>query len=174
MKWYALRIATNKENKVKELVEKQIEIYNLEKYFDQVLIPKEVIYKVKNNKRVKTEKSYLPGYVLIKADLIGEMAHLIKKVKGVHGFLGDDNPTALRETEMARILGKMDDVESSVEVIDDLFLVGEKLKIIQGSFNTFIGEVNKIDMERKRITLTVKIFNRDTPVEVNLVDVERI
>jgi len=173
MKWYTLRVATGKERKLKEIIEKEIANHGLDKYFGQALIPKEKIYKIKNGKRVKFERAYLPGYVLIEANLIGELPHLIKNIKYVSGFLGGDKPTPLRESEVNRILGKMDELEESEDVMDNIFTVGEKVRIINGPFNSFIGEVKKVDEPKQRIILDVKVFNRSTPVEIKFNQVDR-
>ena len=176
MKWYTLRVATGKERKLQETIEKEVSNHGLDKYFGQALIPKEKIYKIKNGKRIKSEKAYLPGYILIEANLVGELPYIIKKINNVHGFLGEEQngkPVCLREKEVNRILGKMDDLEQAEDVMDNIYTVGELVRIIDGPFNTFVGSVSKVDESKQRITLNVKVFNRDTPVELKFTQIDR-
>jgi transcription termination/antitermination protein NusG len=174
MKWYTLRVATGKERKAKEIIEKETSNNKLDNYLGQVLIPKEKVFKIKNGKRIKSERAYLPGYLLVQLDLNGEIIPLIKKVNGVQGFLGGENPLPMRDSEINRILGKMDELSEEDTIIDDNFVIGECLKITEGPFSEFTGFVEKIESDKNRIVLNVKVFNRETPVELKYTQVQRI
>jgi transcriptional antiterminator NusG len=125
-KWYVIRAISGKEKKVKQYIESEIVRTGLQDYVSQVLIPMEKFYQIKDGKKVSKERAHLPGYVLIEADLIGEIPHIIQNTTGVIGFLGPkgEAPTPLRQTEVNRILGKVDELHDSEEVINIPFVVG--------------------------------------------------
>jgi transcriptional antiterminator NusG len=174
-KWYVVRSISGKEKKVKELIEVEISRAKLEKLVDQVLIPTEKVYQIRKGKKVSKERNYFPGYVLIEADLSGEVPHIIKSVNGVIGFLGtkEGSPVPLRAVEVNRILGKVDELEESSEAINIPFLVGEPVKVIDGPFNSFSGIIEDINEEKKKLKVMVKIFGRKTPLELNYMQVEK-
>lgn len=175
-KWYVVRAVSGKEKKVKELVENEIARYNLSDYVSQVLIPTEKTYQLRNGKKVSKERNYFPGYVLIEAALLGEVTHVIKNVNGVIGFLGAEKggaPVPLRLSEVNRILGKVDELAESEEELTVDFLVGEVVKIIDGPFNNFSGIIEEIIPEKKKLKVSVKIFGRKTPLELEFKQVEK-
>ena len=174
-KWYVVRSISGKEKKVKELIEVEISRAKLDKLVDQVLIPTEKVYQIRKGKKVSKERNYFPGYVLIEADLSGEVPHIIKSVNGVIGFLGtkEGSPVPLRAVEVNRILGKVDELEESSEAINIPFLVGEPVKVIDGPFNSFSGIIEDINEEKKKLKVMVKIFGRKTPLELNYMQVEK-
>lgn len=174
-KWYVVRSISGKEKKVKELIEVEISRAKLSKLVEQVLIPTEKIYQIRKGKKVSKERNYFPGYVLIEADLSGEVPHIIKSVNGVIGFLGtkEGSPVPLRAAEVNRILGKVDELEESSEEINIPFLVGEPVKVIDGPFNSFSGIIEEINEEKKKLKVMVKIFGRKTPLELNYMQVEK-
>ena len=173
-KWYVLRAVSGKENKVKEYLESEIKKTDLGKYISQVLIPTEKTYTVRNGKKVMKERAYLPGYVLIEADLTGEVIHELKNLNYVAGFLPNTNdPQPLRESEVKRILGTMDELEEANEEMDVKFYVGENVKVISGPFTSFSGEVEEVNDEKKKLKVMVKIFGRKQLLELGYMQVEK-
>ena len=175
-KWYVVRAVSGKEKKVKEYLELEIARMKLSDYVNQVLIPTEKVFKIQNGKKVNKEKAFLPGYVLIEAALVGEVAHVIKGIPNVIGFLGTvkgGDPVPMRIAEVNRILGKVDELTESESVVTSNYIVGESVKVINGPFNGFNGTIEEINEEKKKIKVTVKIFGRKTPVELSFGEVER-
>ncbi|HOM63666.1 MAG TPA: transcription termination/antitermination protein NusG [Dysgonamonadaceae bacterium] len=173
-KWYVLRAVSGKENKVKEYLESEIKKTDLGKYISQVLIPTEKTYTVRNGKKVMKERAYLPGYVLIEADLTGEVIHELKNLNYVAGFLPNTkDPQPLRESEVKRILGTMDELEEANEEMDVKFYVGENVKVISGPFTSFSGEVEEVNDEKKKLKVMVKIFGRKQLLELGYMQVEK-
>lgn len=175
MSWYVLRAVSGKEAKVKEYIDAEIKNGRLGGNVSQVLIPTEKVVQMRpNGKRVVKERNYLPGYVLVEARLVGEIAHELRFTPNVLGFLGGlDNPTPLRESEVNRILGKVDEMqEETVEVIIP-FTVGETVKVTEGAFSGFSGVIEKVDNEKKKVTVTVKVFGRPTGLDLDFMHVEK-
>jgi transcriptional antiterminator NusG len=175
-RWYVVRAISGKEKKVKELLELEIERNNLSQYVDQVLIPTEKVYQIKNGKKVSKEKSYLPGYVLIEAALVGEVEHVVKSMNNVIGFLGGEkggDPLPMRQSEVNRILGKVDELAESDAEMSIPFVVGENVKVTDGPFNNFNGVIEEVNEEKKKLKVMVKIFGRKTPLELSYLQVEK-
>ena len=172
-KWYVLRAIGGKEKKVKEYIESEIASLKLTDYVSQVLIPTEKVYQVRNGKKVSKERIYLPGYVLVEAALVGEMAHILRNIPNVIGFLGDDHPTPLRLSEVNRILGKVDELTATDEAINNPYIVGETVKVIDGPFNGFNGTIEEVNEEKRKLKVMVKIFGRKTPLELSFLQVEK-
>ena len=171
-KWYVLRAVSGKESKVKEYLEADIRNSDLGEYVSQVLIPTEKVYQVRNGKKIVKERSYLPGYVLVEAALVGEVAHHLRNTPNVIGFLGGmDNPTPLRAAEVNRILGIVD---GQPEMDDNIpYEVGETVKVTEGPFSGFSGLIEEVNSEKKKLKVMVKIFGRKTPLELGFMQVER-
>src|SRR4051812_39600080 len=174
-KWYVIRAISGKEKKVKQYIESEINRLKLNNYVSQVLIPTEKIYQIKDGKKVSKERNYLPGYVLIEAVLTGEIPHIIQNVTGVINFLGPkgEAPAPLRPSEVNRLLGKVDELADSEEVMNIPFVVGETVKVVDGPFNTFSGVIEEVNEEKKKLKVMVKIFGRKTPLELNYMQVEK-
>jgi len=174
-KWYVLRAISGKESKVKEYIDYEIAHTNLSDFVSQVLIPTEKTIQVRNGKKVVKEKSYLPGYVLVEVALVGEVAHHLRNIPNVLGFLGGlDNPTPLRQSEVNRILGTMDEMqEVSMEDTTVLFTVGESVKVNHGPFSGFSGIIEEVSKEKRKLKVMVKIFGRKTPIELDFMQVEK-
>jgi transcriptional antiterminator NusG len=173
-KWYVVRAITGQEKKVKALIESELEREGLRSHVPQILIPTERIYQVKNGKKTSKEKAYLPGYILIQAELIGEVGHIIDSINGVVGFLGGkSSPTPLRQSEVNRILGNVDDISEQGEVMAEPYIIGETVKVIDGPFSGFSGVIEEIMEDKKKLKVMVKIFGRRTPLELNFVQVEK-
>ncbi len=176
-KWYVLRVISGKERKVKEYLDKEISRGGW-KQVSQVLLPLEKIYKVVNGKKVMRERNSYPGYVMIEianGKLTDNLRDVIRNTTNVIHFLGKDNPIALRKAEVNKMLGKMDEMAESggISMIEP-FIVGETIKIIEGPFNDFNGVIEEVNDEKKKLKVTVKIFGRSTPVELNYMQVEKI
>ncbi len=175
-KWYVVRAISGKEKKVKEYLEMEIGRLGMTDYLSQVLIPTEKVYQIRNGKKVSKERSFFPGYVLIEAALVGEIPHIVKNIPNVIGFLGGKkggDPVPLRQTEVNRILGKVDELAESDEELNIPFVVGEAVKVIDGPFNNFNGVIEEINEEKKKLKVMVKIFGRKTPLELSYMQVEK-
>ena len=173
-KWYVVRAISGKEKKVKEYIESEINRLKLNYYVSQVLIPTEKIYQVRKGKKISKDRNYFPGYVLVEAALAGEVAHVLKNIPGVLGFLGSKGePIPMRPAEVNRILGKVDELAEKGEEISDPFIVGESVRVIDGPFNSFTGIIEEVNEEKKKLKVMVKIFGRKTPLELSFVQVEK-
>ncbi len=173
-KWYVVRAISGQEKKIKEYIQNEIIRLKLEEYVSQVLIPTEKIYQIRKGKKVSKERSFFPGYILIEANLIGEIPHIIKNITGVLGFLGTKGePVPLRPSEVKRILGKVDELAEGEEELNIPFIVGETVKVIDGPFNNFTGVIEEINEEKKKLKVMVKIFGRKTPLELSYMQVEK-
>ena len=175
-KWYVVRAISGKEKKVKDLIELEVKRNNLEDFVHQVLIPTEKVFQIRNGKKISKERNFFPGYVMIEADLVGEVPHVIKNVNNVIGFLGAEkggDPVPLRSSEVKRILGKVDELADSEEEMSIPFVVGESVKVIDGPFNNFNGVIEEINEEKKKLKVMVKIFGRKTPLELGYMQVEK-
>lgn len=175
-KWYVVRAISGKEKKVKQYIEDEVERLGLSDSVSQILIPTEKVYQIRNGKKISKERSFYPGYILIEADLTGEVPHVIKNVTNVIGFLGAEkggDPLPLRQTEVNRILGKVDELAESEEELNIPFIVGETIKVTDGPFNGFSGTIEKVNEEKKKLEVMVKIFGRKQPLELNFLQVEK-
>ena len=172
-KFYVLRSVSGKENKVKEFIEAEIKNGDLKDYISQVVIPTEKVVTVRNGKRVVKERAYLPGYVIIEAALVGEVMHFLKNLNYVVGFLGEGKPVPLRPSEVNRILGTVDELQDQPEELDIEFYVGETVKVTHGPFSGFMGVIEEINAEKKKLKVMVKIFGRKTPLELGYLQVEK-
>lgn len=174
--WYVVRAISGQEKKVKNYIESEIERLKLHDYVEEVLIPTEKVFEMRGGKKRIRERSFLPGYVLIEAELQGEVIQAIRDVPGVIGFLGTEKgqqPVPLRKPEINKILGKVDEMNEIGEVPEDPFVIGEPVKVMAGPFNGFSGTVEEIYEEKKKLKVMVKIFGRNTPVELNYFQVEK-
>lgn len=176
-KWYVLRVISGKEKKVKEYLDKEVKISGWTQAIFQVLCPIEKVFKVVAGKKVLREKILFPGYLMLEAadgKLNDDMIQTIKNITGVIHFLGKDNPTSLRKSEVNKMFGKMDEVSEQGIGYAEPYIVGETVKIIDGPFNDFNGTVEEVNEEKKKLKVVVKIFGRATPVELNYMQVEKL
>lgn len=177
LKWYVLKTVSGQENKVKAYIENEIQRLNYEAFVTQVVIPMEKVIQLKNGKKVPKEKPYYPGYIMIEADLRGEVPHVIKNIPGVISFLSltkGGDPVPMRKVEIDRMLGRMDELSEFATDLAIPFVVGESVKVIDGPFNGFNGTVEKILEDKKKIEVSVMIFGRKTPMELNFMQVEKV
>ena len=175
-KWYVLRAIGGKEKKVKEYIESEISYRDLQDFVFQVLIPTEKIYQIRNGKKISKERNFFPGYVLIEAILVGEIPHILRNIPNVIGFLGAEKggvPVPIRQVEVNRILGKVDELSEGDEEINIPFFVGESVKVTDGPFNSFTGVIEEVNNEKKKLKVIVKIFGRKTPLELSFMQVEK-
>jgi len=176
-KWYVVRAISGSENKIKEYIEKEIAHFGLEESVGEVLVPTEKVMQVRNGKKVSKERVYFPGYIMVLANLGGEIPHIIKSINGVIGFLGETrggDPVPLRKAEVNRMLGKVDELSIQADNVAIPFDIGETIKVIDGPFNGFNGTVEKINEEKRKLEIMVKIFGRKTPLEVSYMQVEKV
>ena len=172
--WYVLRAVSSKETKVKEYIDAEIKNGRLGDHVSQVLIPTEKVVQVRGGKRIVKERTYLPGYVLVEAALVGETVHILRNTPNVLGFLGGmDNPTPLRESEVNRILGKVDEMQEDLVDVVIPYVEGEAVKVTDGPFSGFSGVIEKVDNEKKKVTVTVKVFGRRTGLDLGFTQVEK-
>lgn len=178
-KWYALKVTANQERKVKEYVEKEVKISNLSNWIIQVVVPTEKVLSLnkQTGKKSVREKLVMPGYLFVNADLSnGEIAPILERVPGVYGFLSmkegkvTKSPQPIKDREVERFL----DIKEDIEVVWDKFVVGERVKILDGPFSSFEGNINTIDTAKNRLNIMVSIFQRQTPVEVLFSQVEKV
>ena len=178
LKWYVLRSIGGKEKKTKMYIDSELQREGLTEVVPQVLIPTEKVYEMRAGKKKVRERNFFPGYILINADLEHpEVEHIITSIPNVLGWLTPNKnsrrPEPLRESEVNRILGKVDEIE---EFEDDLltpFVIGEMVKVMDGPFSGFSGSVEEVFEEKKKLNVMVKIFGRNTPMELNFMQVEK-
>ncbi len=175
-KWYSLRVISGKERKIKERIEHEIQRRGWKDFVTQVLVPSEKVYKIRNGKKVILERNILPGYILVEANpakFSGEMVTTIANIPNVIHFLGRNNPIPMQPAEANRMLGKVDESQDIGEALIEPFIVGETVKIIDGPFNEFIGDIQEVNEEKKKLKVMVKIFGRGTEVELNFMQFEK-
>jgi len=170
-----MRAISGKENKVKEYIEAEIKNSELGKSVSQVLIPTEKVYQIRNGKKITKERSCMPGYVMVEANLTGEIIHHLRNTPNVLGFLGEKNnePTPVRTAEVNRILGTMDELTESGEELLTPFLKNENVKVISGPFSGFTGVIEEVNTEKKKLKVMVMIFGRKTSLELSFTQVEK-
>ena len=177
-KWYVIRVVTGQEVKIKDYIMTEVSRVSLDKQIEQMLVPTEKVVQIRKGKKISKEKTYFPGYIMMKADISGEILHVIKSVSNVLGFLGETKggePIPLRQSEVNRMLGKVDELslqnESNIIIP---FTTGQNVKVIDGPFNGFDGTVEKINEEKRKLEVMVKIFGRKTPLELSYMQVDKI
>ena len=177
-KWYVVRAVSGQENKIKAYIENEISRVGMESFIEDILVPSQKVVQIGKGKKVTKDKTYFPGYIMIKANLAGEVPHVIKSVTNVIGFLGETkggDPIPLRKSEVNRMLGKVDELalqeDSNVTIP---FIYGENVKVIDGPFNGFDGTIEKINEDKRKLEVMVKIFGRKTPLELSYMQVEKL
>jgi transcriptional antiterminator NusG len=176
-KWFSLRVISGKEKKIQERILLEIERSGWKDFVFSVIVPTEKVYKIRNGKKVMQERNLLPGYILIEAfgpKLNGDVAKKIADIPNVIHFLGKEQPIPMTQNEANRLLGKVDESTESGETLSEPFLIGETVKIIDGAFAEFVGDVQEVNEEKKKLKVVVKIFGRGTEMELNFMQVEKI
>ncbi len=175
--WYVVRAIGGKENKVKSYIENEIARLGLSDFVEEILVPTQKVIQIRKGKKYNIEKPYFPGYIMVKANLSGEVPHVIKSVTGVIGFLGEvkgGDPVPLRKAEVNRMLGKVDELAIQNENVVIPYIVGETVKVVDGPFNGFDGVIEKINEEKRKLEVMVKIFGRRTPLELSYMQVNKV
>lgn len=172
-KWYIVQAYSGYEKKVAEAIKASAELHGLEALIEEVLVPVEEVVEVKKGKKVTSEQKFFPGYVLAKMLMTDASYHLIKNTPKVSGFLGaSGKPAPISEKEVAQILHQVEEgVERTTPSVT--YDVGEEVRVIDGPFNSFIGIVEGVDVEKMRLKVSVSIFGRATPVELEYNQVEK-
>jgi transcriptional antiterminator NusG len=176
-KWYVVRAVSGQENKIKSYIESDINRLGLSDFVEEVLVPTEKVIQIRNGKKVNKDRNYFPGYIMIKANLSGEVPHIIRSITNVIGFLGETkggDPIPLRLSEVNRMLGKVDELSVQSENVVIPFKFGETIKVIDGPFNGFNGNIEKVNEEKRKLEVMVKIFGRKTPLELSYMQVEKV
>jgi len=176
-KWYVVRAVSGQENKIKSYMESEINRLGFSDFVEEILVPTQKVIQIRKGKKVSKEKVYFPGYIMVKANLSGEVPHIIKSLTNVIGFLGETkggDPIPLRTAEVNRMLGKVDELSSESESISIPFIIGESIKVIDGPFNGFNGTVEKVNEDKRKLEVMVKIFGRKTPLELSYMQVEKV
>jgi len=171
--WYIVQSHSNFENKVAGLIKEEAEKAKISDKIDEIVVPTHDITEVKRGKRVQRKKKYFPGYVLIKSEMDNNIYHMIKNIKRVSGFLGSKGiPAPVSDNEIEKILGQIKDgavqPKSGIE-----YSIGEKVQVIDGPFASFSGMVEEVDEEKSRLKVSVSIFGRPTPVDLEYNQVEK-
>ena len=171
--WYIVQSHSSFENKVAELIKEEAKKANISDKFEDIVVPTHDVTEVKRGKRIQRKKKYFPGYILIKSEMDNNIYHMIKSIKRVSGFLGTKGiPTPVSDKEIDKILGQIKDgvtqPKSGIE-----YNIGEKVQVIDGPFASFSGMVEDIDEEKLRLKVSVSIFGRPTPVDLEYNQVEK-
>ena len=172
--WYIVQSHSSFENKVAQNIKDEAEKAKISEKFEEIVVPTQDVTEVKRGKRVQRKKKYFPGYILIKSEMDNNIYHMIKNIKKVSGFLGSKGmPVPVSDKEIEKILGQIKDgvvqPKSSVD-----YSVGEKVQVIDGPFASFSGLVEDIDEIKSRLKVSVSIFGRPTPVDLDYNQVEKI
>lgn len=178
-KWYVVKVISGREKKVQEQLGAELNRSGFDKVVTQLFVPTEKIYQIRAGKKVIKEKVMFPGYLYLEVQapgLNGDIQQDIRTFPNVLNFLGgkDGKPEPLRAIEVQKLLGKVDEMSESGETINEPFIVNETVKITDGPFNDFLGTIEEIFEEKKKLKVIVKIFGRRTPVEVNFLQVEKV
>jgi transcriptional antiterminator NusG len=173
-KWYIVHAYSNFEKKVAESIREQAHNQGLDDSFSEILVPTEDVVEIRRGRKINSERKFFPGYVLVKMDLSDEAYHLVKNTPKVTGFLGSGSkPMPVSEREVARIIGAIEEgVERPKPTVR--FEIGESVRVTDGPFASFNGSVEQVDEDRARLRVTVSIFGRATPVELEYGQVEKI
>ena len=172
--WYIVQSHSSFENKVASLIKEEAEKAKISEKIEEIIVPTHDVTEVKRGKRVQRKKKYFPGYILIKSEMDNNIYHMIKGIKRVSGFLGSKGmPVPVSDQEIEKILGQIKDgipqAKSTIE-----YSIGEKVQVIDGPFASFNGMVEDIDEEKSRLKVSVSIFGRPTPVDLEYNQVEKV
>ena len=172
--WYIVQSHSSFENKVASLIKEEADKAKIADKFEEIIVPTHDVTEVKRGKRIQRQKKYFPGYVLIKSEMDNNIYHMIKNIKRVSGFLGTKGiPVAVSDKEVEKILGQIKDgVAQPKSGVD--YSVGEKVQVVDGPFASFTGMIEEIDEEKARLKVSVSIFGRPTPVDLEYNQVEKV
>ncbi len=176
LEWYTLHANTGHENKVKRNIEMAIRSNHMEAYFGDVLVPIQEVTEMKNGKRVTTKRKFLPGYILVEMLMTKETHHFINSVPGVTGFIGGTplKPQAVPKDEVDRILGRIKEPDDTKETLEIPYKVGESVQVMDGPFSDWVGVINEINHEKGKLKVMISIFGKETPVELDFLQVKQV
>ena len=174
MRWYVVHTYSGHENKVRENIQKMINASTIKDHFGQIVVPTEEVAEMKKGKKTITTRKFFPSYILIEMFMSDEAFHLVSDLPGVTGFVGTSSgPQPLSKSEVERILGRMDKERQTI-IPEIPFTMGEHIRIKDGPFSDFTGVIDEINVERGKLRVLVSIFGRETPVELDFLQVESI
>ena len=172
-RWYSVSVLSNFEKKIAEQIKTSVSEASLEAEIEEVLVPTEEVIEVRRGKKVTTERRFMPGYVLVRMEMSDQGYHLINSINRVTGFLGPQGrPMPMRDAEVNAILNRVQEGEDSPRTLIN-FEIGEKVKVCDGPFASFNGLIEEIDEEKSRLKVSVSIFGRATPVDLEFNQVEK-
>ncbi len=172
-RWYSVSVLSNFEKKIAEQIRHSVSDAGLEDQIEEVLVPTEEVIEIRRGKKVTAERRFMPGYVLVRMEMSDEGYHLINSINRVTGFLGPQGrPMPMRDAEVNAILNRVEEGEAAPRTLIH-FEVGEKVKVNDGPFEDFDGTVEEVDDENQRLKVTVSIFGRATPVELEYTQVAK-
>ncbi len=169
--WYVVHTYSGYEKKVKDTLEKKVQEKGMQERITNILIPTEKVIERKGSKKKESEKKFYPGYILVEMELDDETWHLIRSTPRVTGFVGGTRPVPLPDEEVAMILQQLE--KGTVPHVRTQYVTGDEVKIIDGPFSGFVGKVDSVDIDHGRLVVNVRIFGRETPVELNFSQVEK-
>jgi transcriptional antiterminator NusG len=175
LRWYVVHAYSNYEGKVKLALEEKIELEGMGDLFGKILVPTEEVVEIRMGQQRKSERKFFPGYVLVQMELTDETWHLVRNIPRVLGFIGgtSDRPAPISEKEASAILNRVEEGVNKPRP-KVLFEVGEVIRVIDGPFNDFNGNIEEVNYEKNKMKVSVLIFGRPTPVELNFGQVEKI
>ncbi len=174
-KWYVVHVYSGFEKKIAQQIKEQAAQKGLADKFDEILVPSEQVTEVRRGQKIDSERKFFPGYVLVKMEMTDDAWHLVKNTPKVTGFLGERNrPTPVREAEAQRMLKQVQEGVDKPRKPAVVFEVGEQVRVADGPFTSFNGVVEEVDEERGRVKVSVSIFGRSTPVELEYGQVEKV
>jgi transcriptional antiterminator NusG len=172
MKWFTLRVYSGQESKVKAQLENAIQFKNMEESFGRIVVPSEPVLEMRDGKKRLKNKVFFPGYILIEMEYNTKTAHLVQEAPGVLGFVGPrNNPEVVRPEEVEAVLRKVERQATESEKVEVPFRIGDVIRVVDGPFADFTGVVEEINEEKKKVKVSVSIFGRPTPVEVDFLQV---
>ncbi len=175
MRWYVVHAYSGYEKKVAAALKERVALYGMEDRFGDILVPTEEVVEIKGGQKRKSERKFFPGYVLVQMDLGDDTWHLVKETPRVMGFIGGkaDQPAPITDKEADAILQRVQDSEDKPRP-KTVFEAGEVVRVIDGPFNDFNGVVEEVNYEKSRVRVSVSIFGRSTPVELEFTQVEKV
>ncbi|WP_010141972.1 transcription termination/antitermination protein NusG [Oceanicola sp. S124] len=172
-RWYSVSVLSNFEKKIAEQIRQSVEEKGLEDQIDEVLVPTEEVIEVRRGKKVSTERRFMPGYVLVHMEMSDEGYHLVNSINRVTGFLGPQGrPMPMRDAEVNQILNRVQEGEEAPRTLIS-FEIGERVKVNDGPFEDFDGMIEEVDEDNQRLKVSVSIFGRETPVELEFTQVTK-
>lgn len=172
-RWYSVSVLSNFEKKIAEQIRHAVQDANLEDQIEEVLVPTEEVIEIRRGKKVPTERRFMPGYVLVRMEMTDEGYHLITSINRVTGFLGPQGrPMPMKDEEVNQILNRVEEGEAAPKLMIS-FDIGEKVKVNDGPFEDFDGTVEEVDEDNQRLKVSVSIFGRATPVELEFTQVSK-